>query len=285
MTTDSVNLGRIARLVGMERQALVDLAERTESMYRRTIRQTGAKRRVIDMPNTALKAVQRLLHDHVLSTSVLSTAVYGVHGKGVVTNARQHLNQPFMGVLDIADCFPSTTVAMVRAALIRAGFDTGAAHCVTRLVTLRGRLPQGAPSSSAIMNLVLADLDAELESAARNEDCKYSRYMDDICFSGPHNVAPLLRRARAVLRQHHLSTNPKKIRCWGPTDQHTLTKIVVSSTLSPTMEYLSTLRPEIERARAGQSTSTDVRLEGRIGWVQSLNPKLAHRLRRRMVAT
>lgn len=281
---DPINLGRIARLVGMERDALRDLAERAEYMYRRTIRQTGVKRRVIDIPNAALKAVQRSLHDRVLSTLARGTAVYGISGKGVIANARQHLNQPFMGVLDIADCFPSITVPMVRAALIRAEFDTVAARCITRLVTLRGRLPQGPPSSPAIMNLVLADVDAELESAASDEDCVYSRYMDDICFSGPHDVAPLLRRTRAVLRRHRFATNPQKTQCWGPTDQHTLTKIVVSRTLRPTAEYLSTLRPDIERARDAQGTSIPARLDGRIAWVQSLNPRLGQRLRRSVVA-
>ena len=282
MTADSINLGQVIRCVGMDRQKLIELAGRADRMYRRTIRKTGTKNRVIDEPRPELKSAQRALCDGVLKGVPISRAVYGVRGKGVIENAQRHLAEPYMGVLDIADCFPSITSSMVRTALVSAGFDAVAARYVTRLVTLRGRLPQGSPSSPAIMNLVLAEVDAELDAAAYRNGCTYSRYADDICFSGPRDLAPLLRLARATLRRHKFSTNPLKAHCWGPTNTHTLTNIVVSSELNPTVKYVTALKSEIENVRAGRATISRKRFDGRMAWIRSLNPDLAKRLQRRV---
>jgi len=278
--SELINVGRIARLMQIDRQAFIAIAGRAGSMYSRQILKIGAKQRVIDVPHTELKAFQRKLHDRVLSTIPCASAVYGVAGKGVIKNAQQHLNQPFMAVLDIADCFPSITVAMIRDALYRAGFDEVAARHITRLVTLRGRLPQGPPSSPAIMNIVLGEFDAELEHAAIADGCVYTRYMDDICLSGDHDLSSLLVRARVTLRRNGFRANKRKTKCWGPRYPHTVTKIVVASSLSPTREYLDALKGELERSDGHISLRDRNRLRAKIGWVRALNSALGKQLDR-----
>lgn len=278
--SELINLGRLARLMQMDRQDFITLADRAKSMYSRQIRTIGTKQRVIDVPYPELKAIQRKLHDRVLRTIPCASAVYGVAGKGVIKNAQQHLKQPFMAVLDIADCFPSITVAMIREALYRAGFDEVAARHITRLVTLRGRLPQGPPSSPGIMNIVLAKLDSELEQIATAEGCVYTRYMDDICVSGDHDLSPLLVRARGIIRHNRFRTNKRKTRCWGPGEPHTVTKILVASSLSPTQEYLTALKHELRRSDDHISLRDRNRLKAKIGWVRALNPALGKQLDR-----
>jgi len=278
--SELINLGRIARLMQMDRQGFITTADRARSMYSRQSRRVGSKKRVIDAPYPELKAIQRKLHDRVLHTIPCANAVYGVAGKGVIKNAQQHLKQPFMAVLDIADCFPSITVAMIREALYRAGFDEVAARHITRLVTLRGRLPQGPPSSPAIMNIVLAELDSELEQAAIAEGCVYTRYVDDLCVSGDHDLSALLVRARGIIRHNGFRTNKRKTRCWGPREPHTVTKILVASSLSPTQEYLNALKHELKRSHDHISLRDRNRLEAKIGWVSALNPALGEQLER-----
>jgi len=278
--SELINLGRIARLMQIDRQEFVAIARRAGSMYSRQILQIGTKQRVIDVPRPELKAIQRKVHDRVLRTIPCASAVYGIAGKGVIKNAQQHLKQPFMAILDIADCFPSITVAMIRHALYRAGFDDIAVRHITRLVTLRGRLPQGPPSSPAIMNIVLDMVDAELELVATAEGCVYTRYMDDICFSGDHDLSSLLVRARAILQRNGFRINKRKTRCWGPGDRHTVTKILVASSLSPTPEYLNALKNELKRSNSHMSLRDRNRLRAKIGWVRALNSALGKQLDR-----
>ena len=73
--------------------------------------------------------------------------------------------------------------------------------------------------------------------------------------------------------------NPRKIRYYGPDDQHTVTKIVVGTTLNPEPEYLEALIREIERARGARDGARDRRIEGMIQWVQALNPARGRSLR------
>lgn len=276
-----INLGRVARLLDLKRTELVDLTTRVEALYHRKVVPVGKKRRIIDIPYAELKVVQRSLHDNVFSKLAVADSVYSVGGRGVIKNAQQHLNNPYMAVLDIADCFPTITVAMIREALNRHGFDPLATRYITRLVTLRGRLPQGPPSSPGVMNIVLSEIDAELGTAALVDGATYTRYMDDMCFSGVHDLCSLATDARVILRRHGFDTNPAKTRRWGPADRHTITKIVVSSELSPTPEYLFALTTELERDMCGRSVLSRDDLEGRIAWVIALNPALGERLRRR----
>jgi hypothetical protein len=276
-----ISLPRVARLLEMDRQALVDLATRAQGMYHTQVIQVGRKQRVIDIPRPELKAVQRSLHDRVLSTIPVSGSVYSIAGKGVVDNAKRHLGQSHLAILDIQACFPTITPSMVRQALLSAGFDELAIRYITPLVTVRGCLPQGPPSSPSIMNIVLRDIDLELELLAAKAGVVYTRYMDDLCFSAAEDLHALAIRGKAILRKHGFATNALKNRVWGPSDPHSVTKIIVTTELNARPEFVQAIAAEMNRLAVGTNLLTVPQIRGRIAWVCALNASLGASLLKR----
>ncbi len=273
-------IGRVARLIGVERTTLIQLAGQVEFMYQTKMIKIGSKQRKIDKPLGDLKIIQRLLHDRVFSRVLLSESVFSVTGKGVIMNAMRHIDQQHMLVLDIRDCFPSITVAMIQNALIKSDFDPAVAKMLTRIVTFKGRLPQGPPSSPAVMNLVLRNVDSELESLAKNDQIVYTRYMDDLCFSGNRDLSFLIPQVKRILRQHSFKVNSNKVKIWGPEGQHTVTKIIVSTELNPNPEFLAALTNELKKMEIGKGQLSLSQIRGKIEWVRTLNPRLGRELQK-----
>jgi hypothetical protein len=221
--------------------------------------------------------LQRVLVDQVLAVVPVSAHVYSKRGRDVVQNARQHLNRKYMVVMDVRDCYPSTSHRMVNCALRRSGFDDGSAGLVSRLTTYSGRLPQGPPTSSALLNLVLADTDAELAALAAEYDSTYTRYADDLCFSADAPLHQLRRRAARILHVHGYQINDSKCRTWGPNDRHTITNILVDTALHPDPNYV---RAVVELLRSGGARLDSVR--GQVNWMVRLDPSIGQLLQREL---
>jgi RNA-directed DNA polymerase len=247
----------------------------------------GNKTRVISEPTRWLRDVQRRLVDGVFASIPVADCVYSQRGRSVVLNARQHLSRDYMVVLDIRDCFPSISHRMVKEALSRLGFSADVGGVITRLVTYKGRLPLGPPTSPAIMNFVLAVVDSELTALAGEYNATYTRYGDDLCFSADAHLGSLRRRATRVLRAHGFALNAGKTQTWGPDDRHTITNIVVSSSLHPEPEYIDSLCAALRDYRNSSRSLSAASLQGKINWVMRLNPAEGARLRNefRLTAT
>jgi retron-type reverse transcriptase len=86
--------------------------------------------------------------------------------------------------LDLQDFFTSTTATRVTDYFLAIGWQRDAADLLTRLVTHNGSLPQGAPTSPRLSNLLNIRLDSRLDALARTRGMNYTRYADDITFSG-----------------------------------------------------------------------------------------------------
>jgi len=145
----------------------------------------GGVRR-IEAPGDQLKALQRKVLWRLLEPLALRPCVTGfVRGRSIVDNARPHVGQGVVINLDLADFFGNITVEQVQAVFTAHGWDQEAAAILARLCTSDGRLPQGAPTSPALSNLVCRRLDARLGALAARAQGQYTRYADDLTFSFP----------------------------------------------------------------------------------------------------
>jgi retron-type reverse transcriptase len=127
-----------------------------------------------------------------------------VRGRSIADNARPHVRQGVVINLDLADFFPTITAERVAAMFRGLGWDADAATILSRICTDEGRLPQGAPTSPAISNLVCRKLDTRLAELAKRNGGQYTRCADDITFSLPG----LGRNKR--LRPHKGKTRPSR---------------------------------------------------------------------------
>jgi len=186
----------VALLLGVSWKKLRHLLYRTRNSRRYVrfiIRKKSGGSREITAPNAEIKELQRKLNE--LLTSVyrprLSTHGFALE-RSIVTNAQAHVGKRFVFNLDLEDFFPSIHFGRVRGLFMKKPFECkpSVATVLAQLCCHNGKLPQGAPTSPIISNLICAKMDVQLQRFAREHACTYTRYADDISFSSNRQVFP-----------------------------------------------------------------------------------------------
>ena len=162
--------------------------------------------RVINAPSAELKMLQRRILRRLLGGLACHAAARGFEkGQSIVTNAQPHCGAKVLLKMDIREFFPATSAERVREYFGRIGWDKQAADLLTRLCIHRGGLPQGAPTSPRLSNLVNHGMDARLAGLAARLGCQYTRYADDLTFSLPADnrdvIAALIRITKRVCEE------------------------------------------------------------------------------------
>jgi len=151
-----------------------------------TIPKRRGGEREIHAPSDALKALQRRIHQRMLNPLPAHSAATGfVRGRSIVDNARPHVAQGVVINLDLADFFPSIPAERVYQTLRALGWGRQPAKILANICTHEGRLPQGAPTSPALSNLICRRMDVRLDALAAKCGGHYTRYADDLTFSFP----------------------------------------------------------------------------------------------------
>jgi RNA-directed DNA polymerase len=155
-------------------------------------KKSGGKR-LIAAPIDEIKELQRTLNEllNIVYQPRLSTHGFALD-RSIVTNAEAHVGARFVFNLDLADFFPSIHLGRVRGLFMKKPFECNpaVATVLAQLCCYKGKLPQGAPTSPIISNLICGKMDVDLQRFARDHACTYTRYADDITFSSQRRVFP-----------------------------------------------------------------------------------------------
>ena len=278
----------------------------------------GRVPRLLEIPGIRLRTVQRRVLDHILAPIPLHPAAHGfVPGRGARSGAALHAGSEVVITLDLSAFFAHVTPGRIYGVLRQAGYPEATAHALTGLCThdvsdavLRSmpdggspeerfmllqalrtaHLPQGAPSSPVLANLAVRRLDSRLTGWAEHAGGRYTRYADDLAFSGP---ADLARRADAFIRgverivtDEGYALNPSKTRVRGAAVRQTVTGVVVNAHPNVARAEYDALKAVLHNCRV-HGTESQRRghpsfrehLAGRISWVSSLNPSRGQKLR------
>lgn len=223
-------------LFGISHQ-LIGLMEKFPERFYRSfdLRKSGGGFRHIQAPRRFLKTIQRWILNYICSQGDLSENVFGfVKGRSIFDNAKVHAKNRNLMVIDVSDFFPSITFSQVEAVFKSFGFPNRVAHQLSALCCLGEYLPQGAPTSPAIANLVFKPVDDRLTKLATNWGCNYSRYADDLAFSGPELFSNAQKSAvEEVLTSFGFSINKKKSRIIGQGGRQVVSGLVVNSNVLP----------------------------------------------------
>ncbi len=179
----------VAKLLGVSYGRLVyHLYIITESARYKTFeipKKAGGMRR-ISTPVTALKIIQWKLNQVLQAVYEPKPSAHGfVQGKNIVTNAQAHANKRHVLNLDLKQFFPSINFGRVRGMFMATpyGLNPDVATVLAQICCYDNQLPQGAPTSPVITNMLCAKMDSQLQRLAKECKATYTRYADDITFS------------------------------------------------------------------------------------------------------
>ncbi len=141
------------------------------------------KNRDLLIPSYRLKVLQKRISSLLHSTAFPEYMFGSIRGRNHIMNAQQHLEQTYFLTIDLYKFFPNIDHHQVFKTLKQNGFAPKIARILTKLTTYRSSLPQGAPSSPAIANLVFQSAAKELNNLARANDLIFSTFLDDLSFS------------------------------------------------------------------------------------------------------
>jgi hypothetical protein len=199
---------------------LWDFARNSSALFKepRTI-SDGKKRRDIDPPTKRGKIILRLLHRFLQRHFPPHPAVHGgAKGHSCFSAARAHKGRRFVINRDISNCYPSILTDNLFDKLRIYGFRADVASILSRLLTVRGRVPQGSPTSADALNFFLFDADRGIDSACGAWSGRYTRTYDDMVIStnDPRSVARLSELLERHIVEHGLEVNEKKRAKSGP---------------------------------------------------------------------
>ncbi|QDG74464.1 reverse transcriptase family protein [Labrenzia sp. PHM005] len=202
------------------------LVSRPEKQYRVFKIPKGREERQIEAPRVALKLIQKWFSVHFENKWVAHSSVHGfVRGRSHISAAKSHLGAEWVASVDIRNFFPSTTASEVDNALRDLGYGDESIKLLKRLCCFGGRLSQGAPTSPILSNIALHRIDLDASNVAIELGAVYTRYADDIVFSGkglpPPDVLEKLEKLftgtcwQLSERKRHIAQLPGRLKVHG----------------------------------------------------------------------
>jgi len=266
--------------------------------------------RLIEEPRPFLKRLQRRILADLLSQAPPHPAATGFRRHiCCIQGAARHAGEQMLVCFDLRHFFPSVALPRIYALFRTLGYPAPVARDLAGLCTaitppavlhrpgLSARdqlsmrhLPQGAPSSPALANLAAFRLDTRLAGLARRLSANYSRYADDLAFSGDAPIAPILLRAvPQIVAEEGFALNPAKTRATPAHRRQMVTGLVVNRRVNlPRAEYDRLKAILHHLARPDDPRRADpaflAQLSGRIAWAEQVNPQRGARLRARLDA-
>ena len=154
----------------------------------KTYKDGTIKQRTISPPLSQLSIIQTKIKDRILAKITLPENIHGgVRGKSNITNALPHKGKKYIFTTDLQDFFPNISSRQVVDAFMKLGYSDHYAHWIAKLVTWQHQVPQGAPTSSHIANIVFLQTDIKLIELCNQHNITYTRYVDDLTFSSPED--------------------------------------------------------------------------------------------------
>ena len=209
----------------------------------------GHRNRILSVPNNLLKIVQRVILERYLyqiETSEYSTAY--CKGKSLLDNASPHIGKECILKLDISHFFDSITDDSVYLVFKQFGLSVPATSLLTHLCTYKGKLPQGAPTSPYIANLRMKHFDEKLGKWCEKRNITYTRYCDDMTFSGDRSAvrnSNIIRKVKVLLNNMEMNLNDKKTVFINSSQQQRVTGIVVNEKSAIPREIRRSIRQEV----------------------------------------
>lgn len=256
----------IANLLEVDYELLVYYLYRIPDEHRYCvfeIRKRGAdsSNRTISAPVKSLKIIQSKLAQVLSSVYLPKVAVHGFcRGKSILTNAEKHTNQRYVLNIDLANFFPSINFGRVRGMFMATPYNLNekVSTVLAQICCFNNELPQGAPTSPIVSNMICAKMDSQLRILAQRSRCNYTRYADDFTFSTsspkfPAQLATIITeekgnylqlddQLKTIIENNGFKINNDKVRLQTKTHRQEVTGLVTNQFPNVRRHYIRQVR-------------------------------------------
>ena len=245
-------LSSLERDLGISAKTLYAVSNNISKHYHKVkLPKKGGGYRNLSVPDEVLKSIQRRIADVLLIHMPVSRYAKAYRfGSSTLRNAKHHVGKQVVLKLDILHFFDSIRYSTVKDKVFPEEIYAEPLRILlTMLCYHKDALPQGAPSSPAITNIILYELDEQIGQWCRERGIAYTRYCDDMTFSGDFDPAEVIRYVRLELKKMGFLLNEQKTRIQRPSQQQSVTGIVVNEKLNIPADYRRNLRQELYYCR------------------------------------
>ena len=281
-------LSSLEQDLGIHTRTLYAVSNNLSKHYRKVkLPKKSGGYRNLSVPDTVLKSIQKRITEVLLVRMPVSRYAKAYRfGSSTLGNAKHHIGKQLVLKLDILHFFDSIRYSTVKDKVFPGEIYAEPLRILlTMLCYHKEALPQGAPSSPAITNIILYAFDEHIGQWCRECSIAYTRYCDDMTFSGNFDPEEVTRYVRLELKKMGFLLNEQKTKIQRPGQQQTVTGIVVNKKPSIPAEYRRKLRQELYYCRKfgirdhllkiGLDISEDTyrtQLLGKVNYVLQLHP-------------
>lgn len=203
--------------------------------------------RELNVPDALLMSIQRAINNKLLCLEEVSFYAMAYRpGRSTKTNATPHVNKPMILKMDIRHFFDHLIFPLIKEKVFpETRYSEQNRILLTFLCTYNDALPQGAPTSPAISNIIMQEFDNYVGNWCEERNIAYTRYCDDMTFSGDFDPVPVIALVRKELKKMGLYLNDKKTTIVRKGQRQSVTGIVVNEKLSIHTEYKKRIRQEM----------------------------------------
>lgn len=280
-------LASVERDLGFSAKTLYGLSNNLEKHYHNVLipKRDGGKRK-LSVPDLILKSVQKSIADNILAQYPISSyaKAYKI-GSNVQRNAQPHVGKKKILKLDIEGFFDHILYSQVKNTVFcEEKFAEPIRVLLTMLCYYKESLPQGAPTSPAITNIIMYDFDEAVGSFCNEKKIAYTRYCDDMTFSGDFDEREVIAFVKGELCKLGLFLKNRKTAVIPASKRQTVTGVVVNEKLNITKDYKKKIRQEmhyiqkfgldehIKRCKIADKQQYVLSLRGRIAFVLQTTP-------------
>lgn len=280
------NISHLSSLVGYKKEYIKRACSHPSFFYRDfEILKKNGKKRTISEPLPSLKEIQLWILENILNNITLSPFAKAYRKKVTLKeNLKFHKNQPKVFTLDIDNFFPSIKIHNVYNIFLELGYSDLLSITLSKLCTKDNTLPQGAPTSPYLSNIYFKKADERISKYCIERKIMYTRYADDLSFSGDFNEIELYNIVKEVTSELGFLLNESKTKLMRPNTRQTVTGIVVNKSPQVVFYKRNELRNDMYfikkygieehiKIRKIKQKNYLEHLMGKIGFVLQINPQ------------
>lgn len=242
------DLEHLRRLLGMKKKDFYKIYYSIHNQYEEKFipKNNNKGFRKLTIPSEHLKYIQRWILDNILSNLKVHEKAVGFSvGKSTVYNASYHVNKEYILKMDLKDFFPSISPKRVYGFFLSIGYNKNLSLILTDFCTYKNGLPQGAPTSPYLSNLICTKLDNRLDSLCKKRKLVYTRYADDISISGGKKTKTTSNYVQKIVEDEGFIINHQKTVIVYKNKRQSITGVVVNDKLSIPKGLYRKVRQEI----------------------------------------